>query len=90
MFQCENCGHPILFHKESPPDDPCYLCPRGHCLLTDCRCEVYRGVRLSTQPHPSHDMAKARWGLWWSVHFMRYQDQTWVSSPAAVIEKTKR
>ncbi len=69
MLACSSCHHREVFHQADPPEDPCYLCPRGHCLVKGCSCQIYEGVSSSTGSHEEHLRAKTKWGLWGWVQF---------------------
>ncbi len=69
MLACSNCHHREVFHQASPPEDPCYLCPRGRCLVKGCGCHVYEGMSAGNGNHEDHLRAKYKWGAWGYVQF---------------------
>ncbi len=76
MMKCESCGHPMVFHRENPPEDPCNLCPRGACMVGKCGCKAYDGVPMSKEDHESHVANRIKWGAWGFVQFSTVKEQT--------------
>ncbi len=90
MLACGACNHPLVFHKAQPDGDPCYLCPRGRCLVGKCRCRAYEGALPGPKNHDLHEMAKVKWGDWGLMLFSSSKELAITStSQPAFIKQTR-
>ena len=87
MYICTSCDHPLVFHRPHGGSEPCCLCPPDDCLVENCRCVRYDGMKLTILPHRSHRSTGTRWGSWGVLFFAMKDDQIIVSGAEPIVEK---